>query len=290
MAIQIGNKWVGDGNPCFVVAEIGINHNGSLEIVKKLIDAAVEAGCDAVKFQKRTIDIIYTAEELAKPRENPFGATNGDLKRALEFGQREYQEINKYCRTKNIMWLASCWDEESVDFIEQFDPVCYKIASPSLTDKNLLLHTRLKNKPVILSTGMSTIEQICRAVSILGEESLALLHCVSTYPTRDEELNLSVIQTLKDKFPGIPIGYSGHGHGATMGVCAVVLGARILERHVTLDVSMWGSDQPASLEFWKFKQMVTNIRRFEKALGDGIKRILPSEIPVKEKLRRKIDF
>ncbi|MDP2638721.1 MAG: N-acetylneuraminate synthase family protein [Candidatus Azambacteria bacterium] len=288
--IRIGNKWIGGGYPCFVVAEIGINHNGSLETAKKMIDAAIDAGADAVKFQKRTVDVIYTKEELAKSRENPFGPTNGDLKRGLEFGLKEYLEIDNYCRGKNIMWFASCWDEASVDFIAQFDPPCYKIGSASLTDKNLLRYTRSKGKPILLSTGMSTLEQIRRAVEILGHSDLILLHCVSTYPTPDSELNLQVIKTLQKEFPDIPIGYSGHGYGTTMGVCAAALGACVIERHITLDVSMWGSDQPASLEFWKFKQMVVNIRRFEKALGSGVKRVLPSEIPVMGKLRRKTDF
>jgi len=251
---------------------------------------AVEGGADAVKFQKRTIEVIYTPEELAKPRESPFGLTNGDLKRGLEFGFKEYKEIDSYCHEKGILWFASCWDEESVDFIEQFNPVCYKIGSPSLTDKHLLLYTRMKNKPIILSTGMSTMEQICQAVKILGQDDLILLHCVATYPTRDEELNLSVIRTLEDVFSGIPIGYSGHGHGTTMGVCAAALGACVIERHITLDVSIWGSDQSASLEPWKFKLMIGNIRRLEKAMGDGEKQILPSEIPIMKKLRRKIDF
>lgn len=289
MAVKIGDKWVGDGYSCFVVAEIGINHNGNVEIAKKMIDAAVDAGADAVKFQKRTIDAIYTAEELAKPRESPFGVTYSDFKRGLEFGQKEYEIINAYCREKGILWFASCWDEGSVDFIERFDPACYKIASPFLTYKNFLLYNRSKGKPIILSTGMSTMEQVGNAVEALGKEDLVILQCVSTYPTEDEELNLGVIRTLKETFPGIPIGYSGHGRGMTMGVCAVALGACILERHVTLDVSMWGPDQPASLEFWKFKQMITNIRRFEVALGDGTKRDLPSEAPMK-RFRKKTDF
>ncbi len=288
--IIIGGKQVGEGCPCFVVAEIGINHNGSLEIAKKLIDVAVESGADAVKFQKRTIDIVYTTEELAKPRESPFGETNGDLKRGLEFGLEEYREIDIYCRQRGVLWFASCWDEKSVDFIERFAPVCHKIGSPSLTDKNLLQYIRLKGKPILLSTGMNTMEQIRRAVEILDCDNLALLHCVSTYPTPDSELNLKVIQTLQKEFPDIPVGYSGHGYGTTMGVCAAALGACIIERHITLDVSMWGSDQSASLEPWKFKLMVGNIRRLEKAMGNGDKRILDSEIPILKKLKRKIDF
>ncbi len=289
MAVKIGTKWVGEGHPCFVIAEIGINHNGSLETAKKMIDAAVDAGADAVKFQKRTIDAIYTAEELSKPRESPFGVTYSDFKRGLEFGQKEYEFINDCCRKRGILWFASCWDEKSVDFIDRFNPICYKIASPFLTYKNFLLYNRSKGKPIILSTGMSTMEQVGKAVEALGKEDLIILQCVSTYPTVDEELNLKVIQTLQKEFSGVPIGYSCHGYGATMGVCAVALGACILERHVTLDVSMWGPDQPASLEFWKFKQMITNIRRFEIALGDGVKRDLKSEAPMK-RFRKKTDF
>ncbi len=289
-AVKIGNKYVGEGHPCFVVAEIGINHNGSLDIAKRLIDTAVEGGANAIKFQKRTVGVIYTPEELAKSRENPFGPTNGDLKRGLEFGQKEYEIINGYCWEKGILWFASCWDKGSVDFIDEFNPVCYKIASPCLTDENLLRHTRSKGKPIILSTGMSTLEQIRRAVEILGRDDLILLHCVATYPTPDNELNLKVIPTLQKEFPDIPIGYSGHGYGTTMGVAAAVLGACVVERHITLDVSMWGSDQSASLEPWKFKLMAGNIRRLEKAMGNGEKRVLDSEIPILRKLRRKTDF
>lgn len=291
MVVKIGNKWIGEGYPCFVVAEIGINHNGSLEITKKLIDMAVEGGVDAVKFQKRTIEVIYTPEELAKPRDNPFGPTNGDLKRGLEFGRKEYEFINDYCREKGILWFASCWDEGSVDFIDEFNPVCYKIASPCLTDENLLRHTRLKGKPILLSTGMSMLEQIRRAVEILGRrDDLILLHCVATYPTPDNELNLKVIQTLQKEFPDIPIGYSGHGYGATMAVVAAALGACVVERHITIDRSMWGSDQAASIELANLKLMVGNIRRLDVALGDGIKNIIESEVPIMEKLRRKTDF
>ncbi|MCH8048897.1 N-acetylneuraminate synthase family protein, partial [Patescibacteria group bacterium] len=185
--VKIANKTIGEGEPVFIIAEIGINHNGSIENVKKLIDVAVESGCDAVKFQKRTIDVVYTEEELAKPRENVFGDTNGDLKRGLEFGEKEYEEIDQYCKEKEIMWFASPWDEGSVDFLAKFDNPCYKIGSPSLTDDNLLKHIRSKGKPVILSTGMSTPEQIHHAVEVLGEDDLIILHCTSTYPGADEE-------------------------------------------------------------------------------------------------------
>ncbi|MDD5681501.1 MAG: N-acetylneuraminate synthase family protein, partial [Candidatus Omnitrophica bacterium] len=207
--IKLGSKVIGDDHPCYVIAEIGINHNGSLDIAKKLIDAAHEAGCDAVKFQKRTVEVVYTADELAKPRENPFGPTNGDLKRGLEFGLKEYKEIDAYCRSKGIAWFASCWDEKSVDFIDQFNPPCYKIASASLTDSSLLKYHRAKGRPIILSTGMSDMKMIEDAVKILGAEDLLIMHCTSTYPSKPEELNLLGITTLRGKYD-VPIGYSGH--------------------------------------------------------------------------------
>ena len=283
--VKIGNKTVGDGHPVFFTSEIGINHNGNIEIVKKLIDVAQETGCDAVKFQKRTIDIVYTKEELTKPRENPFGPTNGDLKRGLEFGEKEYKEINRYCRKKKIMWFASCWDELSVDFIDQFDPSCYKIASAFLTDDNLLEYTRAKGKPIIMSTGMSTMKQIQHAVDILGKKDLVLLHCTSTYPSKLEELNLRVIQTLKKKFD-CPVGYSGHEVGVPSSIVAVTLGACLVERHITLDRSMWGSDQAASLEPKGLKMLVENLKELPIVIGDGVKKVYPSEIPIIEKLRR----
>jgi N-acetylneuraminate synthase len=210
--VQIGQRTVGDGHPCYIVAEIGINHNGDVEIAKKLINVAAAAGCDAVKFQKRTVDIVYSAEELARPRESPFGATNGDLKRALEFGLEEYREIDRYCREVKIPWFASCWDEPSVDFIAQFGVPCFKIASASLTDTNLLRHTRATGRPIMLSTGMSTIEQIDGAVETLGRKDLIVVHACSTYPAYYEELNLRVISVLKERYH-VPVGYSGHETG-----------------------------------------------------------------------------
>ena len=286
-AVKIGNKWVGEGYPCFVVAEIGINHSGNLEIAKKMIDAAIDAGADVVKFQKRTVEIVYTAEALAKPRENPFGATSGDLKRALEFGQREYQEINEYCRTKNIMWLASCWDEESVDFIEQFDPVCYKIASPSLTDKNLLLHTRSKNKPIILSTGMSTLEMVDEAIDILGKNRIhCIMACTSTYPTKPEEGNVKCVTTLKERYPWTKIGFSNHYPGLMSMIMAFILGAEMIEFHATLDRSMIGSDQASSIEPKGVFELMERIKLIEKMQGDGIKKIFDSELEIMKKLRK----
>jgi N-acetylneuraminate synthase len=280
--VQIGNKWIGGSEPCFVIAEIGINHNGDLETAKQLIDVAASAGCDAVKFQKRTIDLVYSKEELDKPRESPFGTTYRELKEGLELGIDDYREIDRYCRELGIMWFASCWDEPSVDLIDQLHPPCYKIASASLTDDSLLRHTRSKGKPIILSTGMSTLEQIDHAVQILGEDELVILHCTSAYPSPPEELNLRVIHTLESRYH-CPIGYSGHEVGISTTVAAMVIGAKIVERHVTLDRAMWGSDQAASMEPQGIKRLVEYIRTIERAMGDGNKVIYPSE---REKIYR----
>lgn len=283
--VTIGGKLVGDGHPCYVIAEIGINHNGDINVAKQLIDVAVSAECDAVKFQKRTVDVVYTREELARPRESPFGLTNGDLKRGLEFGFEVYEFIDAYCREKGIAWFASCWDEASVDFVDRFDPPAYKIASASLTDDALLTHTRSKGKPIILSTGMSTMEEVEHAVGVLGKRDLVVLHTCSTYPSAYEELNLRVIPVLRHKF-GVPVGYSGHETGLPSSSAAVALGACVIERHVTMDRAMWGSDQAASLAPNGIIRLVKDIRLIEMALGDGVKRVFDSERPVLEKLRR----
>ena len=283
--VKIGKHIVGDGEPFFIVAEIGINHNGDLSIAKKLIDIAHECGCDAVKFQKRTVDIVYTAQELAAPRENPFGKTNGDLKRGLEFGQSEYEVINSYCKKKKIMWFASCWDKKSVDFIEQFNPPCYKIASACLTDDNLLRYTRKKGKPILLSTGMSTLDQIDHAVEVLGQEELMIYHCTSTYPSKNEELNLKVIEALKARYK-VPVGYSGHEVGVIPSVMAICAGACSVERHITLDRAMWGSDQAASMEPQGLQRLVRDIRLWPVIYGDGKKILYDSEKSIIAKLRR----
>jgi len=283
--IKIGNTMIGDGHPCYVVAEIGINHNGGMEIAKKLIDAAVASDCQAVKFQKRTIEVVYSAEELARPRESPFGTTNGDLKYGLEFGLEQYREIDRHCRQKGIAWFASCWDEASVDFIDQFGISCYKIASASLTDDNLLRHIRTKDRPILLSTGMSTLKQIDHAVEVLGKQDLVLLHTCSAYPAKYEELNLRVIPMLHERY-GIPIGYSGHETGLSTSIATIALGACVVERHITLDRAMWGSDQAASVEPQGFAHMVRDIRLVETALGDGVKRLGEREEPIMKKLRR----
>ncbi|MGA7886157.1 MAG: N-acetylneuraminate synthase family protein [Acidobacteriaceae bacterium] len=284
-AIRIGNRLVGDDQPCFVIAEIGINHNGDIDLAKRLISIAVGAGCDAVKFQKRTIDVVYTPDELAKPRESPFGQTNGDLKYGLEFGREEYEEIDAFCRSVKMLWFASPWDEGSVDFMEQFQPPLYKIASASLTDDRLLRHARATGKPIILSTGMSTYAEIDHAVEVLGRENLILMHATSTYPANYDELNLRAIPTMAQRY-NVPIGYSGHETGIPTSVCAVALGACCVERHITMDRAMWGSDHAASLEPNGITRLVRDIRLWEQAKGDGVKRVYEREFPIIKKLRR----
>lgn len=283
--VRIGNRPVGDSQPCYVIAEIGINHNGDIDLAKRLISVAVAAGCDAVKFQKRTVDVVYSPEELAKPRESPFGTTNGDLKRGLELDYYDYQEIDAFCRASKIAWFASAWDEQSVDFIDRFNPPCFKIASASLTDDNLLRHTRATGKPVILSTGMSTLDQIDHALDVLGRDNLILLHACSTYPAYYEVLNLRAIPLMRERY-GVPVGYSGHETGVASTVAAAVLGACCIERHVTLDRSMWGSDHAASLEPNGISRVVRDIRLVEQSMGDGVKRVYEREHPIIKKLRR----
>jgi N-acetylneuraminate synthase len=283
--VSIGGRTVGDGQPCYIVAEIGINHNGDVAQAKRLISVASAAGCDAVKFQKRTIEVVYRPEELAKPRESPFGETNGDLKRGLEFGYKQYREIDDFARDSGMPWFASCWDERSVDFVDQFDPPCYKIASASLTDDRLLCHTRAKGKPLILSTGMSTLEQIDHAVQVLGSDNLILLHTCSTYPSDYEELNLRVISLLRERY-GVPVGYSGHETGLPSSVAAVAIGACMIERHITTNRALWGSDHAASLEPNGIVRLVRDIRLVEISMGDGVKRVVASELPIIQKLRR----
>ena len=283
--IKIGNSYVGDGHPCYVVAEIGINHNGDIDIAKKLIDVAAASGCQAVKFQKRTIEVVYSAEELARPRESPFGTTNRDLKYGLEFGLEQYREIDRHCKDRKIDWFASCWDEASVDFIDEFGVPCFKIASASLTDDNLLGYTRTKGRPILLSTGMSTIEQVDHAVDVLGKQDLIILHTCSTYPASYEELNLRVIPMLHQRY-GVPVGYSGHETGLSTTISTVALGACVVERHITLDRAMWGTDQAASVEPQGLTHLVRDIRLVETAMGDGIKRLGEREEPILKKLRR----
>src|SRR3954468_13732477 len=283
--VKVGNRLIGDDQPCFIIAEIGINHNGDIDLAKRLISVAVAAGCDAVKFQKRTVEVVYSAEELAKPRENPFGATNGDLKRGLEFGRDAYQHIDRYCREKKVAWFASCWDEASVDFMEQFNPPAYKIASASLTDDNLLRHHRATKRPMIVSVGMSTLAQVDHAVEVLGTQDLVILHTTSAYPAKIADLNLRMIPVLRERY-GVPIGYSGHEVGLATSYAAVALGAAMIERHITLDRAMWGSDQAASVEPQGLMKLVRDTRTIESGLGDGVKKVTDDEIPIMKKLRR----
>ncbi|MDN4475159.1 N-acetylneuraminate synthase family protein [Demequina sp. SYSU T00192] len=285
-AVQIGDIVVGDGHPTYVIAEIGLNHNGSVEIAKKLIDVAVEAGAQAVKFQKRTPDIATPEHMKSTPRETPWGTmTYLEYRYKVEFEQAEYAEIDAYCKEKGVVWYASPWDEPSVDFLESMDTVAYKIASASVTDLGMLRKIAATGKPVILSTGMSTIEQIDTAVETLGKENLIILHATSTYPLPPEEANLRMIQTLKDRY-GVPVGYSGHEPGLQISIAAVALGAVAVERHITLDRTMWGSDHAASLEPKGFINLCRDIRIIEQAMGDGVKKVFPGELAPLSKLRR----
>jgi N-acetylneuraminate synthase len=284
--IMIGDRPVGDGHPTYIVAEIGINHNGDLGIAKRLIDAAIFSGVDAVKFQKRTPELCVPPEQQNMMRDTPWGyITYLEYRRKIEFGEQEYGEIDCYCDERKVDWFASVWDEPSVDFMEVYSPSCYKVPSASLTDHNLLKHLRNTGRPIILSTGMSTLEQIREAVNLLGTDNLLITHATSTYPCSPEELNLRMIQTLREEFP-CPIGYSGHEVGLVPSTIAVSMGACLVERHITLDRAMWGSDQAASVEPGGFQRLVKYIHVTEVALGDGVKRVYESEIPSLRRLRR----
>jgi len=285
--LKIGNRMVGDGHPAYIIAEIGINHNGDLNIAKQMIDAAAHAGVDAVKFQKRTPEICTPPDQQKQMRETPWGyITYLEYRYKVEFNEDQYCEIEKYCKQKGITWLVSVWDEPSVDFMEKFDTPAYKIPSASLTDYKLIRKARATGKPLITSSGMSTIEQIHQGVKIAGEKDLVLMHCTSTYPCEPEELNLKMVQTLRSEFPEIPVGYSGHEVGLVPSSVAVALGACMVERHLTLDRAMWGSDQAASVEPGGFERLVKYIRVTEAALGDGVKKVYESEKASMTRLRR----
>jgi N-acetylneuraminate synthase len=284
--VRIGDREVGPGHPVYVVAEIGINHNGDVEIAKQLIQLAASVGADAVKFQKRTPDIATPPDMRDTLRDTPWGEmTYLDYRYRVEFGEAEYEEIDRYCRELGIAWFASPWDVPSVDFLEKFDVVTHKVASASLTDVELLKALRDTGKPVIASTGMSTMDEIDAAVDVLGTERLVLLHATSTYPCPPEEANLRMINTLAGRF-GVPIGYSGHERGLQVSIAAVAMGACMVERHVTLDRTMWGSDQAASLEPEGLRRLVRDVRNVELALGDGVKRVFPGEEAPRRRLRR----
>lgn len=285
--IKLGNRMVGDGQPAYVIAEIGINHNGDMGIVKQMIDGAVHAGADAVKFQKRTPEVCTPPEQQKQMRETPWGyITYLDYRYKVEFNEEQYREIDRYAREKGIAWMVSVWDEPSVDFMEKFDTPAYKVPSASLTDLTLLKYVRKTGKPLIISTGMSTMEQIHKAVKVVGEDNLIIMHCTSTYPCEPEELNLKMIETLRKEFPNNPIGYSGHETGLVPSAVAVALGASSIERHITLDRAMWGSDQAASVEPNGFERLVKYIRVTEAGLGDGVKKVYESEKGSMKKLRR----
>jgi len=284
--IKISGRKIGDNQPAFIVAEIGINHNGDLQIAKSLIDVAVRAGCDAVKFQKRSPEHCVPPKQRNVMRETPWGyITYLEYRYRVEFGFEEFSKIDDYCHRNGILWFASCWDEPSVDFMEKLNPPCYKIQSAAVTDFSLLKRLRDTGKPLILSTGMSTMDEIRKAVVLLGRDNLAVCHCTSTYPCPPAELNLRMIQTLRKEF-GCPIGYSGHEVGLVPSAVAVAYGACIVERHVTLDRSMWGSDQARSVEPGGLEKLVKYIRVTEQSLGDGCKRVYQSELNARKRLRR----
>ena len=285
----IGDRPVGPDHPVYVTAEIGINHNGSLEDALAMIDVAAQAGCDAVKFQKRTPEICVPADQQQVERDTPWGRmTYLAYRHRVEFGEQEYDAVSRYCASRGIAWFASPWDGASVDFLERSDPPAHKIASACLTDDELLVRVRETGRTVILSTGMSTPEQIRHAVDVLGREKLILCHTTSSYPAPPAELNLRMIHTLMHAYPDVPIGYSGHEIGLQTTVAAVALGACFVERHITLDRANWGSDQAASVEPGGLQRLVRDIRTVESALGDGVKQVYDSELPVLKKLRRAV--
>jgi N-acetylneuraminate synthase len=288
--IQIDNKWIGEGQPVYIIGEIGINHNGNIEIAKELIKRAHQAGMDAVKFQKRTPEICVPKDQQSQMRETPWGYISYlDYRHKVEFGVEEYEEINSLCKELAINWFVSVWDELSVDFMEQFSPVCYKVPSASMTDLPLLKKLRSTGRALILSTGMSTMDQIRAAIKEIGNDNLVITHTTSAYPCSPDELNLRMIETLKKEFD-CPIGYSGHEVGLVPSAVAVALGACLVERHITLDRAMWGSDQAASVEPQGMEKLVKYIRVTEKSLGDGIKKVYDSEKSSLTKLRRVTSF
>ncbi len=285
-AVKVGDRWIGDEYPAYVVAEVGINHNGDMDIVERLVKAGKEAGVNAVKFQKRTPELCVPPEQRNQMRETPWGyITYLEYRYKVELGKAEYDRIDKLCRESGIGWFASVWDEPSVDFLEEYNPVAYKIPSAALTDHGLLRKVRSTGRPIILSTGMSTMDQIRKAVKVVGLEDVVICHTTSAYPCDPDELNLRMIQTLKKEFD-CPIGYSGHEVGLIPSVVAVALGACLVERHFTLDRALWGSDQAASVEPGGFERLVKYIRVTEQSMGDGVKKVYESEIPILKRLRR----
>ncbi len=284
--VEIGGRLVGPGHPTYVIAEIGINHNGDLDTALRLVDVAVDAGCDAVKFQKRTPELCVPPDQQSRERDTPWGRiTYLDYRRRVEFGVDEFRAVDEHCRRREVHWFASCWDVPSLEFVEMFQPPCYKVASACLTDRELVARTAETGRPLIVSTGMSTGEEIARAVEGLDRTSLLLAHTTSTYPCPAAEINLRMMKTLADEY-GVVVGYSGHEVGLQVTLAAVAMGAAFVERHVTLDRAMWGSDHAASVEPGGLSRLVRDIRVIEAAMGDGVKRVYESELPIRAKLRR----
>ncbi len=284
---RIGDRLVGPGHPVYVIGEIGINHNGDLANAIALIDHAKAAGMDAVKFQKRTPEVCTPRDQWDIERDTPWGRmTYLEYRHRVEFDADTYRQIDEYCREVGIDWFASPWDVESVEFLSAFNPLTFKVASACLTDDALLTALRQTGRTVILSTGMSTMEQIRHAVELLGSTRTVLMHATSTYPAPAEQLNLRMINTLAEEYPNVPIGYSGHEVGLQTTLCAVALGACMVERHITLDRAMWGSDQAASVEPEGMRRLVRDIRVLESSLGDGVKQVYDSERAAMKKLRR----
>jgi N-acetylneuraminate synthase len=284
--LKIGNRLIGEGQSTYIIAEIGINHNGDLDTAKDMIRAAYNAGADAVKFQKRTPELCVPPEQRTQMRETPWGYISYlDYRYKVEFGETEYREIDLLCKSLGVDWFASVWDTESVNFLEAFEPICYKVPSASLTDHELLKKLVSTGRPLIVSTGMSTMQEIRTSMALIPIDRLLITHTTSAYPCAPDELNLRMIDTLKKEFD-CPIGYSGHEVGLIPSVVSVSLGACLVERHFTLDRAMWGGDQAASVEPGGFERMVKYIRVTEQSLGDGIKKVYDSEIPIRKKLRR----
>jgi N-acetylneuraminate synthase len=277
---------IGPAPSCYVTAEIGINHNGDLGTARRLIDVAAEAGCDAVKFQKRTLDVVYSPEELARPRESPWGTTYGEQKEALEFGRSEYDEIDRHCRERGVDWFASAWDLQSLEFVDSYDPPHHKVASAMLTNTEVVDAIAALGRHTFISTGMCDWDDVDRAVEIFGSYGtpFTLMHSVATYPMSDDQANLSAMLKLRDRYRA-PVGLSSHEVGLLCSMAAAALGATAIERHVTLDRAMYGSDQAASLEPRGLELLVRDIRALPQIMGDGEKRITPHELPIAQKLR-----
>jgi N-acetylneuraminate synthase len=287
MTLTIGANRIGRNDPVYVIAEIGLNHNGDVELAKRLIDVAADAGAQAVKFQKRTPDVSTPEHMKSVMRDTPWGEmTYLEYRHRVEFDRDQYIEVSDYATLRGLDWFASPWDEPALDFLEELNVVAHKVASASVTDISLLTAMRATGKPVILSTGMSTMEQIDAAVAVLDPTNLIILHATSSYPMPEEEANLLMIRTLAERFPDLVVGYSGHERGLQISVAAVALGAKVVERHLTLDRTMWGSDHAASLEPQGLEHLIRDIRIIEQAMGDGVKRVFPGELAPLAKLRR----